>query len=130
MGKKAPPMQSLEQIFTNLETIVERIEDGEISLEEAMRLFKEGVMLCREGSLWLDQAEQEVNLLLRDPQSGTWQQEAWRDPSASSASEETQESDEDDEDEDDEDGDVEGAVVKKKTSEKEDEEEDEDDLPF
>ena len=129
MGKKAPPMQSLEQIFTDLETIVERIEDGEIPLEEAMRLFKEGVMLCREGSLWLDQAEQEVNLLLRDPQSGAWQQEAWRDPSTPNASEETQ-ADEDDEDDEDDAGDAQEAVVKKKTSEKEDEDEDEDDLPF
>lgn len=77
--------QSLEALFVELESLVERLEQGEHSLEESLRLFERGVWLCREGGQRLDQAEQDIRQLLRDGQGGAWLREPWSDPSSQEA---------------------------------------------
>lgn len=52
--------KSFEQSLTKLEEIVKVLEHGDISLEEAMGLFEEGVGLTAECTKLLDQAEQKV----------------------------------------------------------------------
>jgi len=109
LGVKA---QSLEALFVELESLVERLEQGDHSLEESLRLFERGVVLCREGGQRLDQAEQDIRQLLRDGQSGAWQREPWIDSSSQEAGgtghlaqqqgTQKQEDDEDDDDDDDE----------------------------
>lgn len=53
-----------EKKLGRLEEIVEKMEDGELALEESLKLFEEGVKLSRECNTQLNDAEQKVKLLL------------------------------------------------------------------
>ena len=53
-----------EKKLGRLEEIVGKMEDGEIALEESLKLFEEGVKLSRECNSQLTEAEQKVKLLL------------------------------------------------------------------
>ena len=46
MAKNTPP--ALETALDNLETLVERMESGDLTLEESLKAFEEGVRLSRE----------------------------------------------------------------------------------
>lgn len=56
--------QRYEEIVQRLGRIVERLEGGGLSLEEAIGAFEEGIGLARAGSARLDEAERRVELLL------------------------------------------------------------------
>lgn len=56
--RKEPP--SFEAALEELETIVERMEDGEPSLEESLKLFERGMDLTRRCQKALDEAEQRI----------------------------------------------------------------------
>lgn len=62
--------QSLESIFSRLETIVGSLERGEQPLTESLTLFEEGIHLCQQGTAQLDEAERVIEQLLRDPSTG------------------------------------------------------------
>lgn len=53
-----------EKKLGRLEDIVEKMETGELTLEDSLKLFEEGVKLSRECNLQLSEAEQKVKLLL------------------------------------------------------------------
>ena len=53
-----------EQSLGALQTLVERLESGNMSLEESLGAFEQGVTLPRECQQALTQAEQKVALLL------------------------------------------------------------------
>jgi exodeoxyribonuclease VII small subunit len=55
-----------DQVLTQLRTIVERLEGGNLSLEQSLAAFEEGVRLSRQGAQILDAAEQRVEILLKD----------------------------------------------------------------
>lgn len=55
---------AFEQILEKLQTVVHRLEDGELALEESLAVFEEGVRLSRLGQKRLDEAERRVELLL------------------------------------------------------------------
>jgi exodeoxyribonuclease VII small subunit len=52
--------RSFEQSLSELERRVQALERGELELEEALRLFEEGVALVRECHDKLDQAEARI----------------------------------------------------------------------
>jgi len=54
-----------EQALGELETVVDRLEHGELPLEEALRQFERGVELARTCQGALKQAEQRVEVLLQ-----------------------------------------------------------------
>ena len=54
-----------EQALADLEVIVDKLEHGELPLEEALRQFERGVALARVCQESLKQAEQKVEILLR-----------------------------------------------------------------
>ena len=58
--------QSFESSLGELERIVRQLEDGEMSLEESLKLFEDGVKLARECQQRLDQAERRIEVLLKD----------------------------------------------------------------
>ena len=60
-NRKEPP--SFEDALEELETIVERMEDGEPSLEESLKLFERGMGLTRRCQKALDDAEQRIQSL-------------------------------------------------------------------
>jgi exodeoxyribonuclease VII small subunit len=57
-----------ETAVKELETLVERLEQGDISLEESLKLYERGVLLTRDCQESLKAAEQKVQMLLQ--QSG------------------------------------------------------------
>ena len=60
-----PPQPiDFEASLTELEALVERMEQGDISLEESMKLFERGVTLTRSCQTALKEAEQKVHVLL------------------------------------------------------------------
>jgi exodeoxyribonuclease VII small subunit len=59
--------QGFEQALSSLEDRVRRLEGGELSLEDALRLFEEGVDLARACHERLEAAEQRVATLVRGP---------------------------------------------------------------
>ena len=59
-----------EKKLTRLEEIVSKMEGGEISLEDSLKLFEEGVNLSRHCHKELEQAEQKVELLLGQDAQG------------------------------------------------------------
>ena len=61
-----PETQGFDQVLTQLRGVVEKLEGGNLSLEQSLQAFEEGVRLARQGSQLLDAAEQRVEVLLRD----------------------------------------------------------------
>ena len=59
---------SFEQILAQLSQVVERLEAGEIPLEQALSTFEQGVALSRLGAKRLDDAERRIEVLLREDQ--------------------------------------------------------------
>jgi exodeoxyribonuclease VII small subunit len=53
-----------EKKLTDLETIVQKLEQGELPLEESVRLFEEGMKLSDDCKKELDTAEGRVQLLV------------------------------------------------------------------
>ena len=62
MPKKQP--LDFENALTTLEALVERMEKGEISLEDSLRDFERGIELTRACQKALQEAEQKVQLLM------------------------------------------------------------------
>ncbi|MBL7686563.1 MAG: exodeoxyribonuclease VII small subunit [Bdellovibrionaceae bacterium] len=60
-----------EKKLKRLEEIVGKMEDGELSLDDSMKLFEEGVKLSRDCQAQLSQAEQKVKVLLAVSADGT-----------------------------------------------------------
>ena len=58
--------QKFEDAFQKLETIVKKLEEGNLSLEDSLKAFEEGVRLSRFCSKKLDEAEKKVEILLKD----------------------------------------------------------------
>jgi len=55
-----------EEALQELENIVQRLEDGNLSLDESLALFEEGIKLSRLCAQRLDEAEKKIELLMKD----------------------------------------------------------------
>ncbi len=62
----AEKKQTFETSLQELEKIVRKLEDGDLSLEESLKLFEDGVKLSRECQERLNQAERRIEVLLKD----------------------------------------------------------------
>lgn len=65
MNTRKARTPDFEQALADLETIVERLEHGELPLEESLKQFERGVQLARSCQELLKQAEQKVEILLQ-----------------------------------------------------------------
>jgi exodeoxyribonuclease VII small subunit len=63
MVKKTVPF---EESLAELEQLVERMEQGNLGLEESLKLFERGVQLTRTCQKALKEAEQKVQILLEE----------------------------------------------------------------
>jgi len=57
-------MAGFEEHLTQLETVVERLERGDLTLDESVRLFEEGMKLSRACKDELEQAEGRIQVLV------------------------------------------------------------------
>lgn len=55
-----------EKQLSNLEALVESLESGDLSLEDSLKSFEQGIKVARECQTALKQAEQKVELLMRE----------------------------------------------------------------
>lgn len=69
-AEKGRAMATFETRLTALEAVVERLERGELSLEESVRLFEEGVKLSNACKLELEQAEGKIQVLVETQGGG------------------------------------------------------------
>ena len=65
MAKKDKQIK-FEEAFKRLEDIVTKMESGDLSLEESMTLFEEGIKLTEKCKSRLEAAEQKIQLLTKD----------------------------------------------------------------
>ena len=61
---KKQKKQSLEIMIGQIESIVEKLESGDLSLEKSMKIFEEGVSMIQTCRKDLEQAEIKVNELI------------------------------------------------------------------
>jgi exodeoxyribonuclease VII small subunit len=57
-------MANFEEHLTQLETVVERLERGDLSLDESVRLFEDGMKLTGACKKELEQAEGRIQVLV------------------------------------------------------------------
>lgn len=61
MTKKS---ETYESMLKRLEEIVKASDDGELSLEESMKIYEEGVKLCNKLYKSLNEAESKIKVLV------------------------------------------------------------------
>ena len=54
-----------DEAMTKLESIVERLENGDLSLEESLAIFEEGIKLARLCTKQLDEVERRIEMLIK-----------------------------------------------------------------
>ncbi len=64
MSQKNP---TFEENLHRLEQIVRKMEQGDVALEESLKLFQEGTELVRKCTVLLDNAQLQVNLITTGP---------------------------------------------------------------
>lgn len=57
---------TFENAMKQLEQIVQELESGNLSLEDSIKKFEEGMKLSKFCSAKLDETEQKITLLLKD----------------------------------------------------------------
>ena len=57
--------ERFEDALNKLEKIVSKLEDGDIPLEESLKLFEEGIRLSRLCNQKLEEAEKRVEILMK-----------------------------------------------------------------
>ena len=65
MAKKNPEKLDFETSLKELETLVETMEKGDLSLEDSLSHFERGVQLSRTCQQALKDAEQKVEILMK-----------------------------------------------------------------
>jgi len=59
-----------EKNLKELEGVVRQLEGGEVTLDEMLALFENGIKLTRECTEALDNAEQKINILMKNRVTG------------------------------------------------------------
>jgi exodeoxyribonuclease VII small subunit len=75
MSKKQANQPQFEQMIAELALIVQQLEQGELSLDEALQQFERGILLARQSQQQLQAAEQKVQILLQPAQLAPFQPE-------------------------------------------------------
>ncbi len=63
MPKASSKTPSFEKALAELESLVETMEQGELSLEESLQSFERGILLTRTCQQALKEAEQKIQIL-------------------------------------------------------------------
>lgn len=58
--------KSFESQIENLEKIVEELENGELSLDESVSKFEEGIKISKECNKTLEEAEKKITILINN----------------------------------------------------------------
>lgn len=69
MVKESATINDFEQQLSELEVLVEHMENGDISLEDSLKIFEQGIKLARSCQKSLQDAELKVKILLSEDAS-------------------------------------------------------------
>lgn len=58
--------KSFEEMMQDLEQIAKELESGNLSLDESVKKFEEGMELSKECSKILESAEKKISILVKD----------------------------------------------------------------
>ncbi len=61
--KNTPASQNFEETLQSLEQLVDRMEQGELTLEETLQQFEQGVALTKQCQSMLEDIEQRIHTL-------------------------------------------------------------------
>lgn len=61
--RKKTEERSLEEMFEQIETVIQEMEKGEVKLEESFRLYNEGMQLLKKCNETIDTVEKKVLVL-------------------------------------------------------------------
>lgn len=75
MSKKQANQPQFEQMIAELASIVQQLEQGDLSLDDALQQFERGILLARQSQQQLQAAEQKVQILLQPAQLAPFQPE-------------------------------------------------------
>ena len=68
MADPAAHQRSFEERLQDLETLAERLKDGEVPLAEAVDLFERGMKLARDLGAELAKIERRVEIMINEPE--------------------------------------------------------------
>jgi exodeoxyribonuclease VII small subunit len=71
MARKDQKDKKFEQALEELEDVVEKLESGELSLEESLTAFERGVGLVKFCNQKLNEVEKKIELLVKDKEGKT-----------------------------------------------------------
>jgi exodeoxyribonuclease VII small subunit len=71
MNEKTQELPDFEKALAELESLVEQLESGDLSLDQSLQQFKRGVELTRHCQGVLEQAQQTVEQLLDPADAGS-----------------------------------------------------------
>jgi exodeoxyribonuclease VII small subunit len=60
------PVPTFEEALLQLEQIVQKLEKGELALEESLKLYEQGIRLSRLCHGKLEEAEGKIEMLMKD----------------------------------------------------------------
>ena len=67
------PAASFEDDLKRLEEIVEQLEQGNVSLEDSLRIYEEGIVLSKRCMTRLSQAERKLEVLRKTADNELWE---------------------------------------------------------
>lgn len=67
--------KGFEESIKELEEIVEKLEKGDASLDESLKLFESGIKLSKACQKMLDNAEKKVSVLMQNDEGNMEKQE-------------------------------------------------------
>lgn len=71
MNDQTDKLPDFEKALAELESLVEKLESGELALDQSLADFKRGVELTRQCQAVLDRAQQTVEKLLNPEDEGS-----------------------------------------------------------
>jgi len=70
MSAPEAPTPAFEDALRRLEEIVAKLEKGELTLEESLRLYEQGIGLAKHCHAKLEEAEGRIEVLIKDARGG------------------------------------------------------------
>lgn len=67
--------KTFEKSISELENIVRQLETGDVTLDESLALFEQGIKLSKNCQKLLDNAEKKVSVLMADGEGGMEKQD-------------------------------------------------------
>ena len=67
MAKKKPEQEEprFDELLEQLRSVVSKLETGDLSLEESLKAYEDGVTMAKRGHSLLDSAEKKVEVLVK-----------------------------------------------------------------